>query len=61
MQLRIAHTLHVILQKLYANEDGQDLVEYILLFMLIVVAAIIGITAFGNSVRELYDSVIGTF
>lgn len=49
------------LKQLWVREDGQDLVEYILLFMFIVVAAIVGIVAFGTRILALYNSVIGTF
>lgn len=54
-------TLSFMLNKLWVNEDGQDLVEYVLLFAFIVVVAIAGITAFGGRVLALYQSIIGTF
>lgn len=50
-----------VLRKVWSQEEGQDLVEYVLLFMLVVVAAIVGITAFGERVLALYNSVVGTF
>lgn len=50
-----------LLQKLWANEDGQDLVEYILLFMFVVVAAIAGLVVFGGRILALFQSAIGTF
>jgi len=53
--------LRPTLKQLWVQEDGQDLVEYILLFMFIVVTAIVGITTFGSRVSALYNSVIGTF
>lgn len=52
---------NLVLKQLWLQEDGQDLVEYVLLFMLIAVVAIVGITAFGGRVLALYNSIIGTF
>jgi len=53
--------LRPTLKQLWIQEDGQDLVEYILLFMFIVVTAIVGITTLGSRISALYNSVIGTF
>lgn len=51
----------VMIQKFWTNEEGQDLVEYILLFMFIVVAVIAGLVAFGGRILALFQSAIGAF
>lgn len=61
MLIQQLKTAVLVLQQLWTREEGQDLVEYILLFALIAVAAIVGITAFGGRVQELYESIIGSF
>ena len=41
------------------DEDGQSMVEYGLIIALIALAAVIGLTVFGNSIKEaLYDRTI---
>ena len=50
-----------LLKKIRVQEDGQDLVEYILLFTLLVIVAIAGMTAFGARILALFNSAVGTF
>jgi len=61
MLIQQLKTAGLVFKQLWTCEEGQDLVEYILLFALITVAAIVGITALGGRVQELYTSIIGAF
>jgi len=42
-------------------EDGQSLVETALIILLIAVAAVAGLTAFGGGVATLYQTILGSF
>ncbi len=44
-----------MLRRLVREEEGQDLVEYALLVVLIALAVIVGVTAFGNQVNAFYN------
>ena len=44
----------------FNQEDGQDLIEYALLAALIALAAVVAMTATGNSINGLFQSVAGT-
>uniref|UniRef100_A0A7C1F2K6 Flp family type IVb pilin n=1 Tax=Ammonifex degensii TaxID=42838 RepID=A0A7C1F2K6_9THEO len=40
--------------RLVREEEGQGLAEYVLLFVLVVVVAILGLALFGGKVRDNY-------
>lgn len=43
-----------LVNRLLAREDGQDLIEYSLLAVLIAVVAIVSVTAVGNTVNAVF-------
>ena len=44
----------VLVNRLIAREDGQDLIEYAMLVGLISLVALIGVTAIGNTVSQVF-------
>lgn len=54
-----------MLQRLYASlqsrDDGATMVEYGLMVVFIAVAALIAVTAFGGSVRDIFQDAAGLF
>jgi len=46
------------LRRLYRNDDGQDLVEYGLLSMLIAVGAVLAVNTLGNTINVVMWEVI---
>ena len=47
------------LKQLLLKDDGQDLIEYGLLAALIALAAIVGVTALGNTISTVFWNGIG--
>jgi pilus assembly protein Flp/PilA len=47
------------LKQLLLKDDGQDLIEYGLLAALIALAAIVGVTALGNTISSVFWTQIG--
>lgn len=45
------------LRSLFINDEGQDLVEYALLIVLIALVAIVGVSAAGGWVRDLFSNI----
>jgi Flp pilus assembly pilin Flp len=45
--------------RLVADDDGQDLLEYGLLGVLIAVVAMVGVTTLGQTLRTVFWEVIG--
>ncbi len=43
------------------KEDGQGLVEYALIILLVVVVAVIGLTVFGAALSATYGTIVGSF
>lgn len=43
-----------LVNRLVAREDGQDLIEYSLLVVLIALVAIVSVTAVGNTVNAVF-------
>jgi pilus assembly protein Flp/PilA len=51
-----------MLKKLMAkmqNEEGQGLVEYALIIVLVSIAVILALTALGTSVSSVFDRIVG--
>lgn len=46
------------MRRLYRNDDGQDLVEYGLLAMLIAVGAVLAVSTLGNTINVVMWEVI---
>ena len=44
-----------------SDEQGQTLVEYGLILLLIVIAAVVAVTFVGNQVTSLYSSITNSF
>ncbi len=51
--------LTVAFTELKAREEGQGLVEYALILVLVSIAAIIALTALGTSVSAVFDQIVG--
>ena len=51
-----------VLPSLDNNEDGQDLAEYALILVFVVVVCVAGVTTLGSTVIQVYlDTVLGAF
>jgi Flp pilus assembly pilin Flp len=48
----------VILKHLLSNEEGQDLIEYVLIVSLLSLACISGVSGFGVMVAALCDTLV---
>jgi pilus assembly protein Flp/PilA len=46
-----------MLSRLIRDDQGQDLIEYVLLGSFIAIAAIIGVTALGTNINSWYNEV----
>ncbi|MCZ7572250.1 MAG: Flp family type IVb pilin [Ardenticatenaceae bacterium] len=51
--------LTVYLRQYLAREEGQDLIEYALLALLISLAAVAAITAVGAGVNTVFNNIVG--
>lgn len=51
--------LTVAFTELKEREEGQGLVEYALILVLVSIAAIIALTALGTSVSAVFDQIVG--
>ncbi len=49
--------IYLRLRALLANEEGQDLVEYILLFALIVIVAVAAVTLLGTNIQAVFENI----
>ena len=57
--MNVKHDLRrLVALRLPHQDDGQGLVEYALIIMLIALALVASVGAFGNSVKALYDYII---
>jgi Flp pilus assembly pilin Flp len=45
------------IKNLFASEEGQDLIEYALIIAVFVVVAVIGLSALGPAVQNLWKSI----
>lgn len=50
--------LQVALKSLLAQEEGQDLIEYSLIIVVIVIAAIVGMETVGARVAEIWGEIV---
>ena len=53
------HRVVVAVRRLAVDDEGQDLIEYGLLAVLIAVVAISGVTTLGNTINTVFWGVIG--
>ena len=53
------HRVVVAVRRLAVDDEGQDLLEYGLLAVLIAVVAISGVTTLGNTINTVFWGVIG--
>ena len=44
----------------FAEQEGQDLIEYSLIIALIVIGAIVGMTAVGTSIASIWTKISGS-
>ncbi len=51
--------LTVAFTEIKEREEGQGLVEYALILVLVSIAAIIALTALGTSVSAVFDQIVG--
>ncbi len=49
-----------LVKALYADESGQDLVEYALIAVLVALVAISGLTSLGSTIASKYNSITST-
>ena len=52
-----------MLKKLMAkmqNEEGQGLVEYALIIVLVSIAVIVGLTALGTNINSIFQQIVST-
>jgi Flp pilus assembly pilin Flp len=47
------------LQQLLRDEEGQDLIEYSLIIVLVVIVAIVGLSAVGGSIAGIWGQITG--
>lgn len=50
----MSNRLSTIGQNLLNNEDGQDLVEYAMILIFVVIVCVVGVTTIGNTLIEVY-------
>ena len=58
---RMLHGLTRVLARVRDEEQGQALVEYSLLILLVAVAAIAAVRVFGVNVSTLYQSIVDAY
>ena len=51
--------LYLYLKNLLHSEEGQDLIEYALIIVLIIVAAIIGMATVGTRIADIWTDIAG--
>ncbi|MGL4649521.1 MAG: Flp family type IVb pilin [Caldilineaceae bacterium] len=51
-------SLYVYLMSYLHRDEGQDFIEYALIIVLIVIAAIVGMTAVGGRISEIWDTIV---
>ena len=49
--------LYVYLKNWFEPEEGQDLIEYALIIALVVIAAIVGLTAMGGQIANVWAGI----
>ena len=52
--------VYLWLKNWFAEQEGQDLIEYSLIIALIVIVAIVGMTAVGTSVASIWTQISGS-
>ncbi|HEY0602435.1 MAG TPA: hypothetical protein VGD58_05965 [Herpetosiphonaceae bacterium] len=50
-----------MLRTFFAREHGQGLVEYSLIILLIAIAVIVAVTAFGQELLATYNFIVGSW
>jgi Flp pilus assembly pilin Flp len=56
--LNLALSNYLRLLKALEREEGQDLIEYSLIIVLIVLVAIVGMSAVGDRIAEIWDLIV---
>ena len=51
-------TVYAMFKNMFGEEEGQDLIEYALIIALIVIAAIVGMTALGGEISGMWTTII---
>jgi pilus assembly protein Flp/PilA len=49
--------VYLWLKNWFADQEGQDLIEYSLIIALVVVVAIVAMTTLGGSIKSIWESV----
>jgi len=52
-------TVYAMFKNMFGEEEGQDLIEYALIIALIVIAAIVGMTALGGEISGMWTTIMG--
>ena len=50
-------TLYLWFKNLLDSEEGQDLIEYALIIVLVVIAAIVGLAALGDDIAGIWTQI----
>lgn len=50
-------SVYCYFKSLFASEEGQDLIEYALIIALIVIAAIVGMSALGGQISDMWTAI----
>jgi len=50
-------SVYCYFKSLFSAEEGQDLIEYALIIALIVIAAIVGMSALGGQISEMWTAI----
>lgn len=52
-------SLYLFVMSYLRRDEGQDFIEYALIIVLIVIAAIVGMTAVGDGIAGIWDQIVG--
>ena len=52
-------SVYAMFKNMFGEEEGQDLIEYALIIALIVIAAIVGMTALGGEISGMWTTIMG--
>jgi Flp pilus assembly pilin Flp len=52
-------SVYAMLQNMFGEEEGQDLIEYALIIVVFVIVAVVGLNALGPLVQAMWGDVAG--
>ncbi len=51
--------LYMYIKNMFGEEEGQDMIEYALIIVVFVLVAVVGLSALGGSVADLWTNIQG--